>query len=256
MTSDANILLAFQSEFPRAARYDPDWVIDNMMGPNALWLAESLSQVMDLRPGMRVLDMGCGKALSSIFLAREFDVAVWATDLWIRAEDNLARIKDAGLEDRIFPVHAEAHALPFADGFFDAAVSFDAYHYFGTDDLYLDHYYARLVKEGGQIGIVVPGLLDEFEGGPPAHLKRYWEPDFSSFHSPAWWRAHWRKAGCVRIETAEAIPGGWRHWLAFQEAAIARHPDEQGAEERDMVREDAGRTLGFTRMVARRLPAS
>ncbi len=56
-------------EFPRAASYDPDWVLENLMGPNVLWLAESLSQVMDLQPGMRVLDMGCGKAVSSIFLA-------------------------------------------------------------------------------------------------------------------------------------------------------------------------------------------
>ena len=29
---------------------------------------------MELEPGMRVLDMGCGKAISSIFLAKEFDV--------------------------------------------------------------------------------------------------------------------------------------------------------------------------------------
>ena len=56
-------------EFPRSAKYDPQWIIDNMMGPNVIWLAESLTQVMALEPGMRVLDMGCGKALSSIFLA-------------------------------------------------------------------------------------------------------------------------------------------------------------------------------------------
>jgi hypothetical protein len=68
-------------EFPRAATYPPTWALENLMGPNVLWLAESLSQVMDLRPGMRVLDMGCGKAISSIFLAKEFDVQVWATDL-------------------------------------------------------------------------------------------------------------------------------------------------------------------------------
>ena len=35
-----------------------------------------------LEPGMRVLDLGCGKGLSSIFLAKEFGVQVWAADLW------------------------------------------------------------------------------------------------------------------------------------------------------------------------------
>ena len=35
---------------------------------------------LDLRPGMRVLDLGCGRAASSIFLRREFGVQRWATD--------------------------------------------------------------------------------------------------------------------------------------------------------------------------------
>jgi cyclopropane fatty-acyl-phospholipid synthase-like methyltransferase len=87
--------------YPRAARYDPGWVIDNAMGPNVLWLTEALCQVMPLEPGMRVLDLGCGKALSSIFLAKEYDVQVWATDLWIAATDNWARIREAGVGDRV-----------------------------------------------------------------------------------------------------------------------------------------------------------
>ncbi len=112
-------------------------MLENLMGPNALWLAEALSQVMDLRAGMRVLDMGCGRAISSIFLAREFGVQVWATDLWIGASANWGRIREAGAQASVFPIHAEAHALPYAHEFFDALVSLDAYHYFGTDDLYL-----------------------------------------------------------------------------------------------------------------------
>ena len=85
-------------EFPRSANYDPDWVLENMMGPNALWLTESLVGCMDLNPAMRILDLGCGKALSSIFLAREYGVQVWATDLWINATDNYGRICAAGTD--------------------------------------------------------------------------------------------------------------------------------------------------------------
>ena len=28
------------AEFPRSNAYDPDWVLENQMGPNALWLIE------------------------------------------------------------------------------------------------------------------------------------------------------------------------------------------------------------------------
>ena len=76
----------------------------------------------------------------------------------------------------------EAHDLPFAEGYFDAIVSVDAYHYFGTDALYLP-YLSRFLAPGGHIGIVVPGLTTELDDGLPEHLKPHWEPDFWTFHS-------------------------------------------------------------------------
>ncbi len=237
-------------QFPRAAAYDPEWVLENQMGPNVLWLTEALSQVMQLQPGMRVLDMGCGRAISSIFLAQEFGLQVWATDLWISASENWQRIAAAGLTQQVFPIHAEAHALPFADGFFDALLSLDAYHYFGTDDLYLG-YYARFVKAGGQIGIIVPGLQQEFSAGLPEHLVPYWLWDFCSFHSAEWWRSHWEKTGLVEVTLADMIPEGWHHWLTWNEIRLAQGY-HANPEEAAMLRLDAGRNLGFTRMVARK----
>ena len=236
--------------YPRSARYEPRWLLENLMGPNVLWLAEALSQVMDLRPEMRVLDMGCGRAISSIFLAREFGVQVWATDLWIGASDNWERIREAGAQDSVFPIHAEAHALPYAHEFFDALVSLDAYHYFGTDDLYLGTF-ARLVPPGGQLGIVVPGLRHELTGGLPDHLPSGWQWDWWSFHSPDWWRWHWEKAGLVTVEVADMIPDGWKYWLTWLEIA-AEYGYPSSHEEIELLREDAGRNLGFTRLVARR----
>jgi SAM-dependent methyltransferase len=238
------------SQYPRASAQDPKWVLDNLMGPNVLWLAESLTQVMALRPGMRVLDMGCGKAISSIFLAREFGVQVWANDLWIGAGENWERVKAAGMQDRVFPIHAEAHALPYAEGFFDALVSFDAYHYFGTDDLYIG-YYSQFVKPGGQIGIVVPGLTHEFEDGLPPHLAPYWVWDFWSFHSPAWWRRLWMNTGKVDVTHADNVPDGWRQWLLWSQvcqAAGYRYDPQEIA----MLQDDAGANVGFTRVVAQR----
>jgi len=136
MTSDLTRRLT-RPRFPRSAGYDPHQMIDNWMGPNALWLMEWLCSALDLRPGARVLDLGCGKALTSIFLAREFGVQVVAADLWIKPTENWARISAAGCAGQVLPLLAEAHDLPFAEGYFDAVVCVDAYHYFGTDERYL-----------------------------------------------------------------------------------------------------------------------
>jgi ubiquinone/menaquinone biosynthesis C-methylase UbiE len=138
-------------DFPRSSCYDPHWLMANVMGPHVLWLAEWLSQRLELTPGMRVLDLGCGKALSSIFLAKEFGVTVWAADYWIKPNENMERIERAGFSTSVFPVSVEAHALPFSERSFDAIVSFDAYHYFGTDDLYLG-YISSFLKPGGRLG--------------------------------------------------------------------------------------------------------
>jgi cyclopropane fatty-acyl-phospholipid synthase-like methyltransferase len=100
---------------------------------------------MELRAGHRVLDLSCGPAQSSIFLRREFGVQVWATDLWQSPSENLQRIRDAGVEDGVFPIHSDARSLPFADAFFDAIVCIGAFYYYGTDDHYLN-YLARFVN--------------------------------------------------------------------------------------------------------------
>src|SRR5262249_7991291 len=141
-----------------------------------LWLTEWLTEALDLRPGMRVLDLGCGRALSSVFLRREFGVQVWATDLGVSAAENLRRARDAGAHHRVLPPRADARSLPFADEFFDAIVSIDSFYYYGTDDLFLPSL-ARFVKPGGPVGIAGAGLMREIEGPVPDHLAGWWAQD-------------------------------------------------------------------------------
>ena len=110
---------------------------------------------------------------SSIFLRREFDVQVWATDQWNSVSERFERVKDAGVEDAVFPIHADARSLPFATEFFDAIICIDAFPYCGgTDDLYLN-YLARFVKRGGVVGIAGTGVIQDIEGTIPDHLRAW-----------------------------------------------------------------------------------
>src|SRR5262245_42420237 len=196
MTTDTRLV---SDRFPRASQYNPEWVLANASGgANPLWLTEWLTSALDLRPGMRVLDLGCGRASSSIFMRREFEVQVWATDLWFSASENIQRIRDAGVEDNVFPIHADAPSLPFAAGFFDAIVCVDSFYYFGSDDLYLN-YLANFVKPDGLIGVAGVGLVQDLEGSVPEHLREFWTQDCWSFHSANWWRRHWERTGILDI---------------------------------------------------------
>ena len=80
MQEQLKALLA-KPEFPRSNQYDSLWVLENQMGPHPLWLTEWLCQGMTLNNKMRILDLGCGRGLSSIFLAKEYGAQIWATDL-------------------------------------------------------------------------------------------------------------------------------------------------------------------------------
>lgn len=235
--------------FPRSSAYHPEWVIAGVSGgANSLWLTEWLGEALDLKPGMRVLDLGCGLASSSIFLHREFGVQVWATDLWFSASVNAQRIRDAGVEDSVFPVHADARALPFAAEFFDAIVSIDSFPYYGTDDLYLSAL-ARFVKPGGLVGIAGAGLVREIDGPMPDHLASWWTPDLWCLHSAAWWRRHWERIGILDISVADTMPDGWKLWIEWQKVVAPDNIIEMQA-----LEADRGRYLGYVRVVGRRRP--
>lgn len=204
--------LSIKYGFSRSAEYDQAWMFDNSMGPNPLWLIEWMSRDMEISQDMVVLDMGCGKALTSIFLAREFGCTVFANDLWISPDENLSRIARHSLERRVFPIHVEAHALPYAKGFFDAITCIDAYQYFGTDETYLE-YFSKFVKPGGQIGIAVPGWSREKSSRLPPGLEIRPPSDFAGFHTAEWWKEHLGGFGLVEVEKYDYLPEGKQVWL-------------------------------------------
>lgn len=248
--------------FPRANRYDPTWIMAGEMGPNVLWLTEALCDHMTLEPGMRVLDMGCGRGLSSVFLAREFGVRVWANDLWVKPEDIWATAVDAGVADAVCPIRAEARQLPYAASFFDAIVCVDSYAYYGTDDLYLP-YFARFVKPGGQIGVVMAGLSQELDGPVPEHLTRpqengdvFWDiQECTCFHTTAWWRHHFEVSGLLTVEHAEDLPEGCALWAQWEHARETAGGGFSGfPSNAETLERDNGQYLAFPTLVARRKP--
>lgn len=200
--------------FPISSKYDISWLNENEMGPCSTWLAEYLLESMEIREGMKVLDLGCGKAMSSIFIAKEFGANIWAADLWIGASENQERARAAGAGNLVYPMKLEAHNLPFPNGFFDAIISLDAYHYFGTDEMYLS-YITRFLKDGGRIGIVVPGVNREWTRADVERIGKWWEPYNYTHHTPEWWKELWNRSGCVDVVEAANMENGydvWLHW--------------------------------------------
>jgi len=187
-----------------------------MMGPNPCKILEVVCEKMDLKPGMRVLDLGCGKGLTSYFLAKEFGVTVYATDLWISAAENWERIKTWGMEDLMIPIHAEAHELPFADRYFDALIAIDSYHYFGANETYFP-VIEKFLKPGAQIGLGFPAI-NRTCPIYPEHLYKVMQIDneeWACFQTLDWWKSVFEKSNLVKDIEGQVIEEGrdiWWDW--------------------------------------------
>ena len=202
-------------DFPRTGKYDKDFLKKNMMGPNSMMILEELLEKVPLKPEMKVLDLGCGNGLTSIFLAKEYGVQVFALDLWISATDNFKRFQEAGVENMVIPIHADAHDMPFAEGFFDAVISVDAYHYVGNNNTFFPEKVRPLLKKNGIAAIAFPGMKYEVKENVPDEMKPYWEAEaLEMWHSIEWWRTKFEnELNHLNMWEMRCFEQAWNDWL-------------------------------------------
>jgi cyclopropane fatty-acyl-phospholipid synthase-like methyltransferase len=193
-------------ELPRASKYSRRWVLSNSLGENVLYNAESLCKALGIRRGMKVLDLGCGTAISSIFIAKEFKCNVWAVDKNVPVHENYARIKAARADRCVVPVQTDAWTLPFPKSFFDIIIAVDSYMYYGEDQKFLP-YVIQFLKPGGLIGVLDACFTREItpESRPPGFLRSTWRTIWRRLHSIRWWRRFWEQTGLVRIVRVEML---------------------------------------------------
>lgn len=205
----------------RYDRYKEYYTKEYLMGPNSFLLLDEL--VTDHEEAVttgRVLDLGCGQALTSIFLANETKADhVYALDLWIDPSDNWKRITEHGLEDKVIPIYGDALALPFAKDYFDAVVSVDSYHYFGCADGVFQEKILPYVKRGGHILLAMPGVKYDPEGEALECIKEWaTDGDYLLFHTPTWWKEHLSKGVEDQIEITvyegACCDKAWDDWYA------------------------------------------
>ena len=239
--------------FPLSNKYDFTWICKNEMGPHPLWLTEFLVQPFDLKPGMRVLDLACGKGMTSAFLAREFGVQVYAVDFdewegWTSPEIRFNNAKEYGVEDLVIPVKADARSLPFAHGFFDAIICVDAYIYFGQEEDYLQNI-LQFLRPGGKIGMIVPGYMKDISAGVPEYIVDFLGDELWTWQTVSWWKNLWEKDDDVSLDIVDSLPNGCDLWLRY-DTALHNSGMSQWPDETDLQRQDNGEYIGFIRMVA------
>ena len=205
-------------DFPKADTFPQSTMCERSMGPNPLKLCEELLGYAHIPAGSVVLDLGSGAGLTSALMAREFGLTVYAADLWSDPSDNMRFFEKCGLTNRqAVPLKADATALPFASGFFDAVVSVDSYNYFGRDPSYLGEHLLPLVKQGGELLFAIPGMVRDCHDDSPACLLASWTPEQLDYiHDMDWWRVNFartRGAEIVGMREMACTREAWADWI-------------------------------------------
>jgi len=231
----------------KADKYDQNLLDQNMMGPNSIVILEELLENIELKRGMRILDLGCGRALSSIFLAKEYGAQVFAVDLWIEATENYQRLLQMGVDNLIIPIHSDAHQLPFTDGYFDAVISVDAYQYFGHTDEYYDKYLRPILTKDALVAISIPGMKYEVHKNVPDEMKPFWpEEALETWQTVDWWKEKFDgKLKDLKVKEMTCFNRAWADWLATE--------NPYAIEDRKMIAADNGRYMNLISITGKRI---
>jgi cyclopropane-fatty-acyl-phospholipid synthase len=213
---------------------------------------ELVARKLDLKPGMRLLDVGCGWGSFAIHAARHHGVTVTGITLSpAQAELARERVMEAGLEDRVEIRVADYRRL--APSSFDAIASIGMAEHVGERqiDLYAKSLF-ELLRPGGVLLNHAIALLDPeeepledlfsmryvFPDGEPLALSRVQLAlERAGFHTDhvegfredyAITLGHWARRLDDRLEEAEALAGPERTriWRLYLRAA--RHSFDIG----------------------------
>lgn len=230
-------------------KYETPELMEKIMGPNPIKLEEELMLGNKIPDGSVVCDLGSGRGLTSVFLAKEYGFKVYAADLWSDPEENKKFFESMGLtEEQIIPVKADAENLPFEKDFFDAVVTTDSYNYFGRNSMYLDEKLLPFVKSGGYIYISIPGMKKDCHDDLPKELLLSWTPEQLDYmHDAAYWEATVEQcvgAELIEIGEMESNDEVWADWL--------KQDNEYAVGDRKSMEAGGGKYLNFIKIVLRK----
>ena len=162
---------------------------------------EELLALCHIGPGSSVLDVGCGAGVTACFIARRYHCRVVGVDILPKmVERSRQRAEKEGLAERVEFRVADAQALPFEDGRFDAVIT-ESVTAFPEDKQKAVREYARVTKPGGYVGLNESTWL---KTPPPPDMVAWAQQDVGASVMPLTtegWQALLEGAGLTEIVT-------------------------------------------------------
>ncbi len=138
------------------AVYESEWassLLGDSFHPGGLALTQRLGELLQLRPGDRVLDVASGKGTTAFFLAETFGCAVVGVDYGRNAVIQAHKMAiERGVTEQVQFEVGDAEQLPFADASFDVVLCECAFCTF-PDKQTAAAEMSRVLRGNGRIGM-------------------------------------------------------------------------------------------------------
>lgn len=143
-------------------------VFDQLMGdtlrPGGLELTARVAEVAGISQNHTILDIGCGKGTTTVFLARDYNIHVVGIDLSNEMISSCRSKANAGkLAERMSFLVGDGENLPFRDSSFDIVLSECAFSLLPNKELAARDI-RRVLKLGGKLvmtDIILRGMVDK-----------------------------------------------------------------------------------------------
>lgn len=114
-------------------------------------LTDIVGGKLDLQPGQRLLDIGCGVGVPAIRLGQRVEAEITGVTIshW-QVQEATRRVRAAGLRGQVKIEHGDAAALNYPDDSFDAVLMFQALQHAGDRGQWLGEM-VRVARPGGRI---------------------------------------------------------------------------------------------------------
>ncbi|MFC1736107.1 SAM-dependent methyltransferase [Candidatus Hydrogenedentota bacterium] len=252
------------TEYKKSAKYpDLEKVYSNCSGPGGLKLAEFIADKLDLKSGIRLLDIGMNRGYQTCFLAKEYGVFVVGIDPGddpryagtSNVDGLMSNAESWGVSDRILGVKVGVPDTGFADNSFDAVYSTDAFDVvrgFQGEDKYRECLVEtlRVLRPGGLFGYGDPMHKDV---PIPEDLiplvtegKACWGDCFATLDETV---DIFKSVGFEIVEAGLAPDAqAWWEEYAEHDPGCKAHPEEDP----QAIHMDGGRWITFGYVIARK----
>ncbi|MBM7663105.1 ubiquinone/menaquinone biosynthesis C-methylase UbiE [Bacillus mesophilus] len=215
-------------------------------GPATFDMALPLVDALNIKPGMRILEVGGGSGQIATTLAKHWDVSVVTLEPWAESNEIQLYAASQGVENKVLQLKIKAQNLPFADHSFDAIFSIGSFEMIGDERPKALSEMIRVAKPGASIGIAEPMCLPVEMPSELVDLDREFKLGFQECFSTLEWNENLFINQGLAIKESYYFKEAYQWWLKYRDQGLISEAEQT------LITKDKGQWISLGLVVGKK----